>query len=572
MPQGCGPWEGSSVIIASAQMVKRQDRAAELLDAPTWDLIMVDEAHHARRREFATMRDRPNRLLGLLRRLTDSTASLLLLTATPMQVNPVEVRDLLDLIGLPDAWRDASSFVSYFESTRLPYEDVEWETVQPMLRAHLERWGWGDSERRLSRDLGPVRAARLRNALTSPSAHSIRTLGDDERRAVMRLMRTNHPVVSCVHRHTRQLLREYRRQGLISQRIPTRSPQVVWLDMSDAESELYADVENYISHYYNQYEEERRGLGFVMTIYRRRLTSGLYALGESLKRRREFLLGHSDPEHPQGLLDEDFEDDDLSDDVSDHIDVPAQLRTAEAREVERLLRKLDTLPSETKLERVLGEIYNELTRTDQIIVFTQYTDTMDNLRDRLRLTYGHLLGCYSGRGGERWDPGTQTWAGMSKDRLQREFAEGNIKVLVCTDAAAEGLNLQNCGSMLNYDMPWNPMKVEQRIGRIDRIGQRRPEVRVRHFMYEGTVEADVYAALGDRIDWFETVVGDLQPILQAAQSTISRAAMVVGSRARGGHSAGHRVPAAADRPERRTDGGLESRFGPSEARCAADAR
>ena len=119
---------------------------------------------------------------------------------------------------------------------------------------------------------------------------------------------------------------------------------------------------------------------------------------------------------------------------------------------------------------------------------------------------------------------------MSKDRLQREFAEGGIKVLVCTDAAAEGLNLQNCGSMLNYDMPWNPMKVEQRIGRIDRIGQKRPEVRVRHFMYRGTVEADVYEALGDRIDWFETVVGDLQPILQAAQSAIARAAMVTGDK------------------------------------------
>ena len=490
---------------------------------------MVDEAHHARRREFATMRDRPNRLLGLLRRLSDRTEALLLLTATPMQVNPVEVRDLLDLIGLPDVWRDANSFVSYFQSTRQPYEDVEWETIQPMLRTHLERWGWGESERQLTRDLGPVRAARLRNALTSPSAHSIRTLGEDERRAVMQLMRTNHPVISCIHRHTRELLREYHRQGLISQRIATRRPNVVWLDMSDAESELYSDVEDYISYYYNQYEEERRGLGFVMTIYRRRLTSGLYALSESLKRRRKFLLGHSDLVHPQGLLEEDFEDDDLNEDVGDDIDVPAQLRADEAREVDRLLRKLDSLPSETKLERVLSAINSELTRTDQVIVFTQYTDTMDNLRDHLRPAYGRLLGCYSGRGGERWNPDTHTWAGMSKDRLQREFAEGQIKVLVCTDAAAEGLNLQNCGSMINYDMPWNPMKVEQRIGRIDRIGQRRPEVRVRHFMYSGTVEADVYAALGDRIDWFETVVGDLQPILQSAQNTISRAAMVVGA-------------------------------------------
>ena len=526
---GENPWDSRPVIIASAQMIKREDRARELLEAPSWELIMVDEAHHARRREFATRSDRPNRLLGLLRRLSDRSGSLLLLTATPMQVDPVEVRDLLDLVGLPDAWRDADSFVDYFKSTRLPYEDVDWGVVQPMLRAHLERWDWGDAEQRLAGELGPVGVAKVKRALTTPSTHAMHTLNSDERRAVMHVMRRCHPVVTCIHRHTRQLLREYHRQGLISQHVPTRRPQEVWLEMSDAERDLYADVEEYISRYYNQYEEERPGLGFVMTIYRRRLTSGLYALGESLKRRRQFLLGVADTEHPLGLEDEDIEDEDLSFDVSETLDMLAAHRSEEVREIERLIQMLNRMPSETKLEHVLRAINHELTRTAQVIVFTQYTDTMDNLRDHLRPTYGSELGCYSGRGGERWVPETQTWAGMSKDRLQREFSEGNIRVLVCTDAAAEGLNLQNCGSMFNYDMPWNPMKIEQRIGRIDRIGQRRREVRVRHFMYEGTVEADVYAALGDRIDWFETVVGDLQPILQAVQRTIRDAAMVVGA-------------------------------------------
>ena len=368
----------------------------------------------------------------------------------------------------------------------------------------------------------------MKRALTTPSVHAMRTLNEDERRSVMRIMRACHPVVACVHRHTRELLREYHSQGLISQHIPVRQPQEEWLEMSGAEREMYSEVESYISRYYNQYEEERAGLGFVMTIYRRRLTSGLYALGESLNRRRKFLMGKAGAGNPQGLQDEDIKDEDLSTDVSDRLDMTVAHREVEVREIERLIDMLDRMPSETKLEHVLRAINAELTRTTQIIVFTQYTDTMDNLREHLRPTYGSELGCYSGRGGERWDPESQAWDSMSKDRLQREFAEGSIRVLVCTDAAAEGLNLQNCGSMFNYDMPWNPMKVEQRIGRIDRIGQRRREVRIRHFMYEGTVEADVYAALGDRIDWFETVVGDLQPILQAVQRTIQQAAMATG--------------------------------------------
>lgn len=529
IPHGGTPWNSSSVVIASAQMMKREDRSRELLDSPLWDLIMVDEAHHARRHDFASGRDRPNRLLALLRRLADRTSALLLLTATPMQVDPVEVRDLIDLVGLPDEWRDAVNFVNYFQSTRLPYDDVDWNVVQPMLGAYFDRWGWTDARRILTERLDRVSIRRIENALASRSPNGMHRLDENEHQAVMHLMRTCHPVIACVHRHTRQLLRQYHAQGLLLQHVPTRKPREDWLKMTDAEYDLYTDVESYISHYYDRYEEERAGLGFVMTIYRRRLTSGLYALAESLKRRRGFLLGHSDASDLQGLPDEDIEDEDLSYDVSDEVtNVPARLRAEEAQEVERLLRTLDELPSETKLEHVLRAINEELTRTDQIIVFTQYTDTMDNLRDHLKAAYGSVLGCYSGRGGERWNPSSQTWDTMSKDRLQRQFSEGGIKVLVCTDAASEGLNLQNCGSMFNYDMPWNPMKIEQRIGRIDRIGQRRLEVRVRHFMYEGTVEADVYAALGERIDWFEMVVGDLQPILQVAQRTIRDAAMMTG--------------------------------------------
>ena len=86
-------------------------------------------------------------------------------------------------------------------------------------------------------------------------------------------------------------------------------------------------------------------------------------------------------------------------------------------------------------------------------------------------------------------------------------------VLVCTDAAGEGLNLQTCGALINFDLPWNPMKVEQRIGRIDRIGQKHPKVRIVNMAYADTVEADVYFSLSERIGLFKGVVGKLQPIL-----------------------------------------------------------
>ena len=154
------------------------------------------------------------------------------------------------------------------------------------------------------------------------------------------------------------------------------------------------------------------------------------------------------------------------------------------------------------------------------MVFTQYTDTMDFLRDQLSRDSTIRLMCYSGRGGEiRSADGT--WRVISRDDAKRRFREGQADVLLCTDAAAEGLNFQFCGAVVNYDMPWNPMRVEQRIGRIDRLGQENPIIRIVNLHYDDTVETDVYRALRSRIGLFESVVGKLQPILSQLPKRIS---------------------------------------------------
>lgn len=97
--------------------------------------------------------------------------------------------------------------------------------------------------------------------------------------------------------------------------------------------------------------------------------------------------------------------------------------------------------------------------------------------------------------------------------------------MIATDAAAEGLNFQFCGALINYDMPWNPMRVEQRIGRIDRLGQKFEDIRIINLHYEDTVETDVYRALGQRIGLFKKFVGKLQPILATLPSRIAQAAL-----------------------------------------------
>ena len=240
------------------------------------------------------------------------------------------------------------------------------------------------------------------------------------------------------------------------------------------------------------------------------------------------MIGSGDRQAVSGL-DEDAPDDELADEVLDGEEIAERERQAlageERSDIEHLLARIRLLPPDSKCERLL-EAVAELHRDgyDQVMVFTQYTDTMDFLRDRLGADGSRRLMCFSGRGGET-PSADGAWRSIGRDEAKRRFRDREADILLCTDAAAEGLNFQFCGALINYDMPWNPMRVEQRIGRIDRVGQAHATIRIVNLHYEGTVESDVYGALRSRIRLFETVVGRLQPILAELPQAIARAVL-----------------------------------------------
>ncbi len=523
-PSTPNPWDGVDLALVSAQLVKRKERRDLLLSARPWDLVIVDEAHHARRRDFQDLsRYRPNRMLDLLIRLERRTQGLLLLTATPMQVHPVEVWDLLRLLGLGGLWgSDERAFLRFYEQLRLPAEEVDWPFVLRLARADREATdGRIDPtlEEQWRRRLGPVDWDRVRRAVEEGDPSPLRSLSPEGKEAVRALVRAQAPLARRAFRHTRALLREYARRGLLRERVPTREPHLVWIPMRPPERALYDRIEEYIVHFYRRYEGERKGLGFVMTVYRRRLTSSFYAVRRSLERRLAFLRGQADLG-----LEEDLEQDALSGDVDEWGPGDREVYRGEIAYLEDFLEDLSRLEGpDSKVERLLEDLQEIFRQRETVLVFTQYTDTMDFLREQLRGSYGRQVACYSGRGGERWDG--VMWVPVGKEEVKNDFREGRIKVLLCTDAASEGLNLQTCGVLINYDMPWNPMRVEQRIGRVDRIGQRYERVEIRNYFYEGTVEAQVYQALSRRIRWFEEVVGRLQPILTQVGEAIEEAAM-----------------------------------------------
>ena len=534
-------WHQEPFVIMSSHLARRKERQPELLEAAVpWDLIVLDEAHHARTKGAGTPQAKgPNRLLQLMRSLRRRTDGLVLLTATPLQVHASELWDLLDLLGIPAVWTP-DAFVRFFtEVAKEPVTNEALEWLSALFRANEGHFGEisRPSAERQTR-LSSLKTKKVLQALRDPVSIPRRQLSPEERRAAIAIIKRSTPVSSLVSRHTRELLRKYFKAGKLTTAVATRQVEDRFIPLSAEESEIYQKVETYISETYNASSPEaRNAVGFVMTIYRRRLASSFHALRQTMEKRKGGVGGFIT------AADEARIDENVADQVEagEEIDIETvsederrALAFEEIATIETIVEEIKHLPTDTKaieLSKVLGELKGS--GYPQVMVFTQFTDTMDYLRDQV-VAAGYSVMCFSGRGGEVRNT-DQTWTMISRDEVKRRFKEGRSEVLVCTDAAAEGLNFQFCGALVNYDMPWNPMRVEQRIGRIDRLGQRFSDIRIINLHYEDTVEADVYRALRSRISIFEKVVGGLQPILARLprlieESVLSRSKALDGKR------------------------------------------
>ncbi|MBE9020689.1 DEAD/DEAH box helicase, partial [Chroococcidiopsidales cyanobacterium LEGE 13417] len=469
-------WHQEPIVIASSHLMRRADRARELIDeAEPYDLVFLDEAHHARRQGVSgTQPKGPNQLLRLMQQLKHKTQGLVLLTATPMQVSPIEVWDLLNLLGLPQLW-DLRHFQTFFDyASTANHSHDQFEFMARLFRAVEAEFGETSPETtyRFISGGSKLAAKKVLQALRDEATLPRKQLNSDRRRTAIAIMRSNTPVNRLISRHTRELLRRYYEAGKISSRIATRIVEDEFVSLTVAERQLYEAVEDYISSTYNNASQaEKNAVGFVMTIYRRRLASSFAALEHTLSQRVNTLKTRNFSQLE--LSEENISDDENSDEIMDseeanELEIKA-LQAEEVRELEFLLHQVKQLPTDSKAQVLRRKLRQLKQNYQQAIVFTQYTDTMDFLRQYLVETERYKVICFSGRGGEL-ATANGNWRTISRDETKQIFREGKAEILLCTDAAAEGLNFQFCGALINYDMPWNPMRVEQRRGRVDRLG------------------------------------------------------------------------------------------------------
>lgn len=274
----------------------------------------------------------------------------------------------------------------------------------------------------------------------------------------------------------------------------TRLIPVEWSERHKGQSSLYQAVTEYVRVGYNQaMREKKTHLGFLMVLMQRLVTSSTRAIRVSLERRLECLKG---PEEQLSFFPA-FDEEEWGD-----LDGQAQLETLlttkfkalknEQAEVSLLLdaaRRVEASGADAKAEALLDAIYR-LQREEadpdlKVLIFTEFVPTQEMLAEFFE-SRGFGVECLNGT------------LGMDERRKVQSAFRSKAHILISTDAGGEGLNLQFCHVVVNYDIPWNPMRLEQRIGRVDRIGQTHP-VKALNFVLSGTVEFRVREVLETKL-------------------------------------------------------------------------
>jgi len=543
-----------ALVIVSTGLVRRKERRRELA-AQTWDIVLVDEAHYARRsNSTAGLVVQPkygDLYQAVSQTLRAQTRALWLATATPMQLDPIEVYDLFRLTRRVGPFQDDPSLTQAYYAIQGRIQRGEKVSDEDLgfLRRVLASIGRHDPELAVfvrQTVLSPSNRTQYDNWLTrgiQPTGASLKQL--------LRAIFASAPLSRVMMRHNRALLRVYQEQGRLTANLAHRHILPMRrIQYTPQEQAAYEALQCYSQELSQQVaaandQQARVSTGFYLSFLQRRFASSLHAIGETLRRRRErvkWTLEHlldapataAAPDLSQ------FDEDDLEQEEGDAEVIEQLLKNRSEGDLRWELEKLsgmlagslyDAAPASSKTQALLGYVEQRKDsarpgRVRQTVIFTQFWDTLEDLVRRLRQAEARLLvGTYSGRGGQYTDPATGRLIGTERDAIKQRFLRGQIDILVCTDAAAEGLNLQTADFLVNFDLPWNPAKVEQRIGRIDRIGQLHAHIHVQNLCYLGSVEEIVYGRLLDRLGSMIAVVGDQQvPMLPVTEEDFRRLA------------------------------------------------
>ena len=445
----------------------RLERNAERFAASTvaWDLAIFDEAHHLRNTDTLS-----NSLAELI---CERSKAAVFLTATPLQTGLQDIVNLMATLGVDVA-----------EDPGLLEEQMRWDMT-------LNDWI------RLVRHQPPDWKEEARRSLANLETHGGTTRpGWVQFRKLMESADLNdrgQRTLAVNSARDLQVLSPYMTRTLrsdVDENRPTREAITTVVQFSSEEEAFYREVYRICLA-----RALREGIppGFVTQMPERRTASCVTAVASEIISQAS----------------EDEEEEDRSGFTREEISILEPFAKAALESPDRKLEALYEM-----LEHVFGEL-----EADRVMIFSTFRGTLRYLERKLG-EKGYSLELMYGPTPHRDEDCRQ--GEKSRDQITSEFRQGKFKVLLASEVAGEGLDFEHCYVVINYDLPWNPMRVEQRIGRCDRFGQTSDKVYIGNLASVGTIEERILSRLYERLKIFERALGDLEVILGEAIASFER--------------------------------------------------
>ena len=498
--------------ILSTGIITQPTKEREILESMSFDTLVLDESHKARKRKIPGRGETWNELLKFMYNAANRSRHVLLGTATPMQT---EVSDLWDQLQILD--RGARFVLGHeFSPWRYPDHAIPLLTGEDPCEDPEQAW------RYLKSPLPPVDSSqendfrrvifRIREELGLENHDfetkcSVMDLDTDIREDLEDLLRDrlqgttffqrHNPAVRHVVLRKRQVLENaglLDRVGVILHPDPNQvsdinNYQALFEDKALFTTDTFQQAYEAAKAFGNAYGKRVGGSGFMTNMMRQRLCSSIYAG----KKTAQKLLEGQHIEEEVAEQEEEIPSEDMETDK--------QKLSAEERDaLEEILEAIEAMQGEDpKLQAVRHYLDRENWIYFGCIIFSQYYDTAYWIATHLAGMFpDKLIGIYAGGGKSLLLRGPESNF-ANRESLKSMVEEREIRIMVATDAACEGLNLQRLGTLINVDLPWNPVRLEQRIGRIKRFGQTRPNVDMLNLVYQGTVDETIYNRLSERM-------------------------------------------------------------------------
>lgn len=461
----------SDLFFGPKKKNRRKDRGLLALDpAPAFDLVIVDEAHHIRNSDTFLHQG--------VRYFCDNARAVLLMTATPVQLGSDDLFTLLNVLR-PDLVIDRSSFEQMAEPNRFINEAVrlcrerveDWQrkAAEQLHEATQTEWG------RLFLREGPAFQAAF-DKLQEEAG-----LPDEERVSLTRTLEELYTFGSIINRTRRRDIGEF----------TSRKPQTLTVEFTDDQKALHDDLLKVVARILAR-SHGQQNVKFMMTTIRRQAASCLYGLAPMLS----------------DILSRKLDQLELIESADNTDELDLSFVEGIRSEVEGLIARAENLdPTDPKVEAFIRALADKTKlENNKALVFSTFRHTLAYLARHIasaELRYGLIHG----------DVSDEERASLRKRfSLPKDDADA-LDVLLSSEVGCEGLDFQFCDFLVNYDLPWNPMRIEQRIGRIDRYGQKSEAVSIVNLITPGTVDADIYQRCLSRIGVFRHAVGGSEEIL-----------------------------------------------------------